>query len=245
VGGLGKAMRIARFYQKTLFGMFALMGLIVASTSALYVYTVDRQLTDDFLKNSRTIARGIADSNIDVIVHRNYSALQSIIDQFVEISGISYVFVVDEKGVIVAHTFVPGVPDEIAADYKDGKEVYDRTLAGLGNFSELTAPIVAGEAGSVHVGIDKGYIALQVQTAIGNAVYLLTIIFVVSVLMSYGLMYQVSRPLDQLSGYAWQSLSSEKRISPPHASQLERLLERIDEIGELGRLIRRASGRGG
>jgi len=61
-------MRIARFYQKALFGMFALMGLIVASTSALFVYTVDRQLTDDFLKNSRTIARSIADSNIDVIV---------------------------------------------------------------------------------------------------------------------------------------------------------------------------------
>ena len=64
-------MRIARFYQKTLFGMFALMGLIVGSTSALYVYTVDQQLTDDFLKNSRTIARSIADSNIDLIVHKN------------------------------------------------------------------------------------------------------------------------------------------------------------------------------
>src|SRR5947199_122339 len=86
-------MRIARFYQKTLFGVFALMGLIVASTSALYVYTVDRQLTGDFLKNSRAIARSIANSNIDLIVHQNYSALQSIIDQFVAISGISYVFV--------------------------------------------------------------------------------------------------------------------------------------------------------
>ena len=107
-------MRIARFYQKTLFGVFALIGLIVASTSALYVYTVDRQLTDDFLNNSRAIARSIANSNIDLIVHQNYSALQSIIDQFVEISGISYVFVVDEKGMIIAHTFVPGVPDEIA-----------------------------------------------------------------------------------------------------------------------------------
>src|SRR2546421_1461674 len=165
-------MRIARFYQKTLFGMFALMGLIVASTSALYVYTVDRQLTDDFLKNSRTIARSIANSNIDLIVNRNYSALQSIIDQFVEISGLSYVFVVDEKGVIIAHTFVPGVPDEITADYKDGKDVYDRMLTGLGNFSEVTAGIVAGEAGRVHVGIDKGYIALQVQTAIGREIYL-------------------------------------------------------------------------
>src|SRR5213078_2876819 len=194
-------MRIARFYQKTLFGMFALMGLIVASTSALYVYTVDRQLTDDFLKNSRTIARSIANSNIDLIVHQNYSALQSIIDQFVDISGISYVFVVDNKGTIIAHTFVPGVPDEIAADYKDAKNVYERALAGLGNFSEVTAGIVAGEAGYVHVGMDNGYIALQVQTAIGKEVYLLTIIFIISVLVSYGLMYQVSQPLDQLRNY--------------------------------------------
>src|SRR5947199_6788039 len=139
-------MRIARFYQKTLFGVFALMGLIVASTSALYVYTVDRQLTGDFLKNSRAIARSIADSNVDLIVHQNYSALQSIIDQFVEISSISYVFVVDEKGVIIAHTFVPGVPDEILADYKAAKEVYDRTLAGLGSFSAVTPGTVDGEA---------------------------------------------------------------------------------------------------
>jgi sensor histidine kinase regulating citrate/malate metabolism len=237
-------MRIARFYQKTLFGIFALMGLIVALTSALYVHTVDRQLTDDFLKNSRTIARSIANSNIDLIVHQNYSALQSIIDQFVQISGISYVFVVDEKGVIIAHTFVPGVPDEIAADYKDAKDVYDRTLAGLGNFSEVTAGIVAGEAGHVHVGMDKGYIALQVQTAIGKEVYLLTMIFVASVLVCYVLMYQVSRPLDHLRGYAWHSLSSEKHASSPDPSQVKRLLERTDEVGELGRVIRWASGRG-
>jgi len=237
-------MRIARFYQKTLFGIFALMGLIVALTSALYVHTVDRQLTDDFLKNSRTIARSIANSNIDPIVHQNYSALQSIIDQFVEISGISYVFVVDANGVIIAHTFVPGVPDEITADYKDAKDVYDRALAGLGNFSEVTAGIVAGEAGHVHVGMDKGYIALQVQTAIGREVYLLTIIFVVSVLVCYGLMYQVSRPLDHLRSYAGHCLSSEKHASSLDPSQVKRLLERTDEVGELGRVIRWASGPG-
>src|SRR6059058_1190758 len=220
-------MRIARFYQKTLFGIFALMGLIVALTSALYVHTVDRQLTNDFLKNSRTIARSIANSNIDLIVHQNYSALQSIVDQFVEISGISYVFVVDENGVIIAHTFVPGVPDEIAADYKDAKNVYERALAGLGNFSEVTAGIVAGEAGYVHVGMDNGYIALQVQTAIGKEVYLLTIIFIISVLVSYALMYQVSWPLDQLRNYTWSSLSAEEHASPD-PTQIKRLVERTD-----------------
>src|ERR1700751_2829284 len=205
-------MRIARFYQRTLFGMFALMGLIVATTSVVYVYTVDRQLTDDYLKRTRAMARSIANSNIDLIVHQNYSALQSVIDQAIEISGISYVFVVEKKGVIIAHTFVPGVPDEIAANYKDGKDIYDRALAGLGNFSEVTAGVVAGEAGYVHVGMDKGYIALQVQTAIGKEVYLLSIILIVSVLASYGLMHLVSRPLDHLRSYAWHSLSTEQNV---------------------------------
>src|SRR5262245_46790262 len=146
-------MRIARFYQRTLFGVFAMIGPIVALTSALYVNTVDRQLTGDFVNNSRAIARIIADSHVALIVRQNSSALQSIIDQFVEISGISYVFVVDEKGVIIAHAFVPGVPDEIVADYKDAKDVHDRTLAGLGNFSEVTAGSLAGEAGDVHAGM--------------------------------------------------------------------------------------------
>jgi sensor histidine kinase regulating citrate/malate metabolism len=237
-------MRIARFYQKTLFGMFAMMGLIVALTSALYVYTVNQQLTGDFLKNSRAIARSIANSNVDLIVNQNYSALQSIIDQFVEISSISYVFVVDQKGVIIAHTFVPGVPAEIVADYRDAKDVYDRALAGLGNFSEVTAGILAGEAGYVHVGMDNGYIALQVQTAIGKEVYLLSIILIVSVLVSYGLMYQVSRPLDHLRSYIWHSLSSEQHALPPDPSQVKRLLERTDEVGELGRIIRWVSRRG-
>jgi len=236
-------MRIARFYQKTLFGVFALMGLILVSTSVIYVKTVDRQLTDYFLNSNRAIARAIANSDSDLIVNQNYPALQSVIDQYVEIPGVSYVFVVDGEGTIIAHTFVPGVPDEITADYKSETDTYDRTLAGMGSFSEVTAGIISGQAGRVHVGMDKGYFALQVQTAIGKVVYLLTIIFIISVLATYGLMYQVSRPLQLLGSYAWHSLSGEKH-SPPAAGQLKPLLERIDEVGELGRLIRRATGEG-
>jgi hypothetical protein len=241
--GVGKAMKIARFYQKTLFGMFALMGLIVASTSALYVYTIDRQLNDSLQRNSRTIARSIADSNIDLIVNLNYSALQSIVDQYVEIPGISYVFVVDANGVIIAHTFVPGVPDVIAADYRDQRPVYNRVIPGMGRFTEVTAGILAGEAGSVHVGVDKGYIALQVQTAIGKQVYLLTVIFIASILVSYGLMYQVSQPLLNLRNQAWHAFSDGNRGEPRPTVEVARLLTRTDEVGELGRIISSATWR--
>jgi len=236
-------MKIARFYRKTLFGMFAMMGLIVASTSALYVYTVDHQLNEDLQKNSRAIARSIADSDIDLIVNRDYSALQSVIDQYVEIPGISYVFVVDAHGDVIAHTFVPGVPEVIAADYRDQRRVYNREIPGMGSFTEVTAGILAGEAGSVHVGVDKGYMALRVQTAIGKQVYLLTVIFIVSILVSYGLMYQVSRPLMNLRNHAWHAFSDGDRGEPPPAAEVAHLLARIDEVGELGRIIRSATWR--
>lgn len=236
-------MKIARFYRKTLFGMFAIMGLIVASTSALYVYTIGRQLNGDLQKNSRAIARSIADSNIDLIVNRNYSGLQSVIDQYVEIPGISYVFVVDAQGDIIAHTFVPAVPDVIAADYRDQRPVYNRAIPGMGRFTEVTAGILAGEAGSVHVGVDKGYMALQVQTAIGKQVYLLTIIFILSILVSYGLMYQVSRPLMHLRNHAWHAFSDGDRGEPPPVVEVVHLLARVDEVGEIGRIIRSATWR--
>jgi hypothetical protein len=59
--------------------------------------------------------------------------------------------------------------------------------------------------------------------------------------VTYGLMYQVSRPLHLLGRYAWHSLSGEKHASPePH--QLNPLLERVDEVGELSRLIRKSTG---
>ena len=157
-------MKIARYYQKTLFGMFAMMGIIVVAISALYVNTVDRELSGNFIADAKAIARGIADSNVDVVVNENYSALQSIINQFTEISGISYVFVVDDAGNIIAHTFVPAVPEEIVADFVSGKPSYDRQVDGMGSFIEVTADMLSGEVGRVHVGMDNGFIALQVQT---------------------------------------------------------------------------------
>jgi hypothetical protein len=107
----------------------------------------------------------------------------------------------------------------------------------------VAAGILAGEAGSVHVGVDKGYMSLQVQTAIGKQVYLLTIVFIMSILVSFGLMYQVSRPLLYLRNHAWHAFSDGDRGEPPPAAEVTRLLARTDEVGEIGRIIRSATWR--
>jgi len=84
-------MRVAKLFQRTMFGISLLFGLIALSTSALCVYTVDKQLSGEYEANSRAIAQTIANSSMDIILNRDMSTLQSLIDQFKEIQGIKYI----------------------------------------------------------------------------------------------------------------------------------------------------------
>ena len=171
--------QIRRLFQKTLFGVFALFGFIGVATASLAVYTVDTHLRQEYVSNSRDIAKTIADSSVDILLNRDLAALQSLVDQFVEIQGIRYIYIADETGEFLAHTFVPGIPEEILAGNTTDTDTVERSLPGMGDFVEVASPILAGFAGTVHVGMDTGLIALKIQRAIGHQLYLICVVFVV------------------------------------------------------------------
>ena len=125
-------MSLQRLFQKTLFGIFFLFGMIGVATSVLCIRTVDSYLSREYEANSKGIAKTIADASVDIILNRDLSVLQSLIDQFVEIQGISYIYITDETGEFLAHTFVPGVPEEIRTGYTGSTETVERRLRGLG-----------------------------------------------------------------------------------------------------------------
>lgn len=232
-------MRVAKLFQKTMFGIFLLFGLIAVSTSALCVYTVDRQLSSEYEANSRAIAVTIANSSLDIILNRDMSTLQSLIDQFKEIQGIKYIYIANEAGEILAHTFVPGIPKEITGT-KLSLQTVQRRLPGYGDFVEVASPILDGIVGSVHVGMDKGLIALRIQTAIGQQVYLISIIFIVSIVGSFLLVNLAAKPIGRLGGYAMQLAAPDAPVSLT-AEEVTALLERNDEVGQLARLVRHLS----
>lgn len=230
-------MKIARLFQKTMFGIFLLFGIIALSTSALCVYTVDRQLSTEYVANSRTIAQTLANSSLDIILNRDLSTLQSLIDQFRELQGIRYIYIVDEHGDWLAHTFVPGIPKEILEGDRSPDGTVERRLPGFGEFVEVASPILDGIAGSVHVGMDKGLIALKIQTAIGQQIYLISIIFIVSIVGAYFLVNLAAHPITQLGGYA-RMLAAPDAPTTLTADDGRRLLERDDEVGQLARIAR-------
>ncbi|MEY4094116.1 MAG: hypothetical protein RLZZ53_1315 [Acidobacteriota bacterium] len=235
-------MRVAKLFRKTMFGIFLLFGLIALSTSALCVYTVDKQLSSEYEANSTAIAQTIANSSMDIILNRDLSTLQSLIDQFKEIQGIRYIYITNEDGDILSHTFVPGIPKEILAAGRPAIGSVNRQLPGFGDFIEVSSPILDGIAGSVHVGMDKGLIALKIQTAIGQQVYLISVIFIVSIIGSFLLVNLAARPLGRLGGYAMHLAAPDApvAVSP---EDIRELLERNDEVGQLARLFHHLSSR--
>ena len=220
-----------------MFGIFFLFGLIGAhcrhltSTSILCIYTVDIHLSKEYESNSKGIAKTIADASVDIILNRDLSALQSLIDQFVEIQGISYIYITSESSEFLAHTFVPGIPEEIRNSDSFSTATIERSLPGMGDFVEVSSPILTGVAGSVHIGMDMGLIVLKIQRAIGQQVYLISIIFVVGVFAAIWFVNLAAEPIERLLAYAVGLARDDG------AATDDRLLARNDEIGELARLF--------
>ena len=112
----------------------------------------------------------------------------------------------------------------------------------MGDFVEVGSPILAGVAGTVHVGMDTGLIALKIQRAIGQQVYLISIIFIVGVFAAMWLINLAAKPMGQLLTYsvdlAQQAAQDEAAAEAGNlpAEDREQLLSRGDEVGQLARL---------
>jgi hypothetical protein len=84
-------LRVRKLFRKTRFGFFSLFGVVVLLISGLSIWTVSRELRDEYVSNSESIAKNIADSSVDILLNRNLATLQSLIDQFVQIQSIRYI----------------------------------------------------------------------------------------------------------------------------------------------------------
>ncbi len=233
-------MKIRRLFQKTRFGIFAVFGLIVLSTSILCIYTVDTELSAEYEVNTQNIAKTIADSSAGILLNQNLATLQSLVDQFLEIQGIRYIYITSETGEFLAHTFVPGIPEEILQSDHASTDPVERSLPGMGDFIEVGSPILAGVAGTVHVGMDLDVVALKIQRAIGQQVYLICVILVLGVLASIWFVNLAAKPLADLLAYA---------VDLARDGETEDLAERDilvreDEVGDMARLFLHVARRG-
>jgi PAS domain S-box-containing protein len=198
-------MKSVNLFTKSLLillGVFALTTLTLAVFAAT---AMDEDLTRQFQSKGKAVAESLAASSVDVLLNKDPGTIQAMIDERREgIPGVCYILVADEKGEIVSHTFVPAVPEEVArlAGDRHRTAIRDVRVAGLGDCIDICSPILAGESGFVHVGMDRGLIRQVIRQRIGEMIVLMVLLFVVSGLAMFVLMRKVCQPLRRLTDCA-------------------------------------------
>ncbi|ACS79179.1 ATP-binding protein [Maridesulfovibrio salexigens] len=220
-------MRMSKIFQKTLLLNFILFGVISTSMSLVSALTLHNHMVDEYVSKGKAIASSIASSSVEILLNRDASTIQSMIDQFKDSDGAAYVYVQDSNGDIVSHTFVPEVPEILSKTsiHPNSISIRELKVAGRGEVIDITKPILAGMAGYVHVGMDKSIINKYVWAAIAKLQVVMFFIFWGSVFILYMMVKRISEPLNQLTEYA-------KKLSA-HDFTAEIEITSKDEIGLL------------
>ncbi len=228
------------------FGIRSKLLLFIAGLTLSFVIisffvtaaSINTNLSREVISKGETIADTLATSAVDVIVAHDRAIVQSLIDQFVGIDGVGYIIAQDASGTVYAHTFAPFVPDEVLAASPDPAQLDQITRTDVrelvlnndvtsGTFYDVVAPVLAGNLGSIRVGMDQQVI----RDAANRAGFQLATFCIIAglVAMIAGIFFaqRLVNPIDQL-------VSLSDRVGRGDLNQLADISTK-DEIGFLGR----------
>jgi twitching motility protein PilJ len=226
--------RVGLSTKIVLFLVLTLLPLAVI-TWTISVRSLRDNLTAEFTSKGTAIANSLATSAVDLVLTRDASTVQALVDQFAEIAGVTYVIVYDPQQQVMAHTFAPVVPPGLIAknlvpgdvprrvqqtDYRDATTGATRPIIDVG------VPVLGGQLGTVRVGMDRAVI----DAAAAQAGWSLLLAFggVAAVAIAAGILFarRITKPLEALSTVAERVGRGDLSATVPVTSG--------DEIGRLG-----------
>ncbi len=169
------------------------------------VQTLRSQLTEEFTSKGTAIASSLASSGAEMILTRDASTVQSLVDQFAAISGVAYVMVYDPQKTMIAHTFMPLIPSGIIErnlvpgdatkprvqeiQYSDPATGQTRDIIDIG------VPVLGGQVGTVRVGMNRGIISAAAARSGKNLLMVFGGFAVVVVLAGVIFAQRITRPV--------------------------------------------------
>ncbi len=217
--------------------LFLVPALVVLGVAGIVVsgFILRNRLISEFESKGTAIGSTLANSAVELLVSRDASTVQALVDQFSQIGGVRYVFVVDAGGKVLAHTFAPFVPEALL----DGNKVpgdrpaqatrlsYEDPATGdTQNVIDIGVPILSGQLGTARVGMDLGIINAEVGRTFTTLIGLFSVFIVVAAGVAFVFSRRIVEPIRELAAVA-------QRVGRGDLSQTVAIRTR-DEVGELG-----------
>jgi PAS domain S-box-containing protein len=234
-------MRRPRVFSRVLVAVLALLAASAALSGAVAAWSMARAMEAQYRSKGTAIAETIASASVDGLLEdRPLDGLQAMVDQYAETEGVAYILVCDRNGEALAHTFAPEVPPELRHPPPESA----RTTAGplrLGgrDYLDVAAPILDGQVGHVHVGMDQSAIDAAFWATARRQASAATLLALAGVAGAYVLVRWVTRPLERLTRHARKVAALDSLFAPtaPVAAELAPIAGRRDEVGQLARAM--------
>jgi diguanylate cyclase (GGDEF)-like protein/PAS domain S-box-containing protein len=232
-----------RLFIRLLLFITALFGVMAVVSALLASRGIRESLGREYEAKAVALARSIADGNTELLLGQDAGAIQAAIDLHQEMGGVAYIAVVDHDGVVVAHTFTPAVPREVAAllaqtpqgiDVGAGPEIRRLTLADGNEVIHVEQPVLGGRGGWVHLGMDTGPIRMAASHAIRGQNVIILCAFLACAALAFLYIRGITGPLNRLAAYA-------RRVAA-HDFSATCDVESRDEVGLLADTMRAMAG---
>ena len=184
--GLGLSTKIVIFLVLILF-TFAGVGLFISSTN------LRSALRSGLVQEGTAAAATLATIAPSFLAAGNTTELQTLANQDAAISEVHYVWISDDQGNVIVHTFVPFVPEKVVqaaaetsgATSEEGVQLSYRDLETdqTQNVLQFAAPILDGQLGTVYIGMNLD----SVNTQATSGLLTLLIVFGIFTLIVVGL----------------------------------------------------------
>jgi methyl-accepting chemotaxis protein len=217
-----------------------LLALTVVSAVAMTLAS-RRQSRGELQSKGEAIARSLANSGVELLLNRDASTVQSIVDQFADIAGVAYVLVYSPQKQVIAHTFAPFVPaglidqNDVPGDkvsQSKAIEIADPATARKRSILDVGVPVLAGRLGTVRVGMDLDLVNAAARRSALWLVLLLAGLALAAFVVSSVLAGRLVRPIEGLVRIA-------RRVGEGDLTQLAPVTS-SDEIGVLAQTFNNA-----
>src|SRR3990167_5762725 len=149
------------------------------------------------------VAVSLASRSQELVLTDRLLALYTLAKETVKNNkGVLYAYVTDSRGTVLVHTFPDGMPEGLLSlpplvEGAPPRVTPLRTETAV--VWSVTAPVLGGRAGAVHVGISTSEMQATVSGHIREIVAITSAVLVVGTLLGIGMTTVLTRPLAQLA----------------------------------------------
>jgi len=211
---------------------------IIAMLSLASIFAISYslgKLQQERLKTAEVLfAKSLSEKLFREVIEGKVSAITSVLfdEKKLRDEKIEYILVFNEKGYLLSHTYLGGMPEDILElnnAFGEGEKYRIKKISNERLFVfDIAVPVMEGikQVGSLHVGIKGSYIENLINAAAGSSLFVMLIVTVIAVFLSLLMSTAIVSPVNKLNAALIKVSRGDLDTN------IE--IESKDEIGELG-----------